>query len=183
MKSITDSKHLDKHLERDVKPATYHRHRKVCFLSFQPLFQVDRNTLLFVTAPQCDSYYNICARLSLHMSLLLARGKEQGHWLEIIQWPLSPVGVCVEGLGKGREIIEIVSEKYNYCGILSPPLCVTSIYTCIQDSMLGLHSPGEDRCYSAMFQMQQRTPMNSPQEAMILGCIYWEAVKRCHAWS
>lgn len=66
--------HLYEHIY--VKPVTYHRHRKVGFLLFQPLSQVDRNTLLFGTAPQYDSYYNICVLLSLHMSLLLARETE-----------------------------------------------------------------------------------------------------------
>lgn len=142
---IMRSEHLHKHLRTDVKLATYHRRRKVCFLSFQPLFQADRNTLLFVTAPRFDSYYNICVQLSLHMSLLLARQKEEGHWLEINQGPLKPVGVHVEGLGRVREITEKVSRKYNYCGILPHPLSVTSIHTCIQDSIVGTCSPAEDR--------------------------------------
>lgn len=129
--SIVHSEHLQKHLSIDGKLATYHRRRKVCFLSFQPLFQADRNTLLFVTAPRCDSYYNICVQLSLHMSLLLARQKEEGPWLGIIQGPWKPVGVCVEGLGRVREITEIVPMKFNYHGILSHAVSVTSIYICI----------------------------------------------------
>lgn len=70
---IMHSDHLDENL--GVKAATHHQHKKVGFLLFQPLSQVDRNTSLFATAPQCDSYYNICVLLSLHMSLLLAREK------------------------------------------------------------------------------------------------------------
>lgn len=113
------SNDADELLERGVKPATYHRHRKVGFLLFQPLSQVDRNTWLFAIAPQCGSYYNICAQRSLHMSLLLAREEESGHWLEIIQWAFRHVRVCAKGLGKVREIKGRVSMRYSYCGILS----------------------------------------------------------------
>lgn len=137
---IMHGTHLDERLERNVQPATYHRHRKVGFLSFQPLSQVDRNTLLFVTAPQCDSYYNICVPLSLHMSLLLAREKEQGHWLEMTQWPFRPVGICVEVLGKVREIIEIVSMKYNYQWVLSHYIwCDIYVYTHVYIFMIYIY--------------------------------------------
>lgn len=77
-----------------------------------------------------------------------------------------------------RENIEIVSMRHDQCGALSHPLSITPIYTCLQDYRLGMHSPGEDRYYSTILQMQQRAPMNSPQVAMILGCIYGEAVKQ-----
>lgn len=51
----------------------------------------------------------------------------------------------MEGLGKVRENIEIVSMRHDHCGTLSHPLSITPIYTCLQDYRLGMHSPGEDR--------------------------------------
>lgn len=168
--------HLDEHL--GVKPATHHRRRRVGFLLSQPLFRADRNTWLFVTAPRCDSYYNICVQLSLHTSLLLAREKEQGHWLEISQCPFRPVGICMEGLGKVREIRAIVSMKYNSIGFFSSALYITCICTRRQDYTQGLWNVGRDNRHGGTtLQMQHRACMQSPPEAAVLGWAYWKAVE------
>lgn len=50
----------------------------------------------------------------------------------------------MEGLGKVRENTEKVSMKHINGGTLSHLLSITSIHSCLQNSMLSTHSPGED---------------------------------------
>lgn len=50
---------------------------KVCFWWFQPPSLADRNTWLFVTAPQYDSYYSICEQQLLHMCPPLIKKKKE----------------------------------------------------------------------------------------------------------